>query len=57
MGNSFAFESLLGWHIAVAAVVALILAVIVGLFYIAKRGVPQRFVRKAANRDKDRATR
>lgn len=57
MENTFAFESLLGWHTAVAAVVIVILAIIIGLVSIAKRGIPRRLVRKAANRGRERPTR
>ncbi|WP_263598564.1 hypothetical protein [Arthrobacter gallicola] len=39
-----------GWHVLVVLVVA---ALIAGVIYIARKGVPKRSVRRAAHRDEE----
>ena len=39
-----------GWHITVFLVVLLVAVVIAGVIYVARKGVSQRFVRRAARR-------
>jgi len=40
-----------GWHVTIVLVVLVVAALIAGVIYIARRGVPKRFVRRAARRD------
>lgn len=44
------------WHVTIVLVVLVVLvvaALIAGVIYVARKGVPKRFVRRAARRDDD----
>lgn len=38
------------WNLTLFLIVVLIAAVVIGIVYVARKGVPQRFVRRAARR-------
>ena len=40
-----------GWHAMIFLVVLVVAALIAGVIYIARKGVPKRLVRRAARRD------
>ncbi|MGK3708874.1 hypothetical protein [Arthrobacter sp. IK3] len=40
-----------GWHVTIILVVLVVAALIAGVIYIARKGVPRWFVRRASRRD------